>query len=164
MQTTPTPPPPPQRKWTDEQRQEVKALLEQGATALMVARAMNIGRNAALGRIWRDPELSLTGFSAKQKRRLSSRKPRPPRAIPARLSPVGDVPKPSATATPPDPVDQPISSHRMALIGTGRRWCKWPVAMDTSIIGGIVCCGDQTESGDVYCWHHRNLSCQAVMP
>lgn len=163
---TPTPPAPPQRKWNDEQRQAVKALLAKGATGGVVARAMSITRNQAIGRIRRDPEMELRGFLRKPKvNRTPSSPPQPKAPRPARqnvvtVAAVGDIqPLPTTPVVPakPEPKDH---CHAMALIGTGRRWCKWPVATDSRVLGGFLCCGDHTLPQDVYCSKHRRLAIQ----
>lgn len=154
-----------QRKWTDEQRETVKALLAKGATAAVVAREMGIGRNQALGRIYRDPDLALRKYPRKPK---APRPPRPPRprkektaiqtpAVADMVAPAGDVvhSEPAALAPSPEP---PTHPNPMALIGTGTRWCKWPVAADSRVLGGFLCCGDRSLPGDVYCSTHRKIS------
>lgn len=151
----PTLPSPPQRKWTDEQRQQVKALLLNGATAAQVAKAMHIGRNAALGRIWRDPDLTLQPFPRPKTIFIRPSKPK-------RLPKPPPPPKPIAPTTPPKPPVAviPTVCHPMPLIDTGSLWCKWPVAMAPDVLGGVLCCGAKSLKGDVYCSQHRVLSRQ----
>lgn len=158
--------PAPQRKWSDEDRKQVAALLAKGATASVVAREMGIGRNQALGRIYRDPDLALRTYSKKPK---VQRPPRPPKAtkaekpssttqpVAAMVAPAGDVvhAEPAAPIATPEPPSHP---NPMPLIGTGRRWCKWPVAADSRVLGGFLCCGDRSRPGDVYCVKHRKMS------
>lgn len=153
---------PPKRLWTDEQRQEVKALLAKGATAAGVARKMGLNRNQVLGRIYRDPELALRNYSPKPK----NSPPRPPR-LPKPTSPTSaavvmvakagkaEAEPATAPATTPEPSDH---LNAMALIGTGTRWCKWPVARDSRVLGGFLCCGDRSRPNDVYCEHHRDMA------
>lgn len=166
-----TPAAPAQRKWTDEQRQHVKAMLAKGATASMVAREMHINRNQALGRIWRDAEMSLIGYKkhtnkSAARKAITSTFSKPsnpkPHGIPpiarAKVSPPGDVAisKPIQRDPPPLPVN--VVEHPMPLIGTGRRWCKWPVATAPDVLGGFLCCGASTLPHDVYCPKHRQIS------
>jgi hypothetical protein len=164
--STPTPPPPPQRKWDNEQRQAVKDMLAKGATASVVARAFHLTRNQALGRIYRDPEMTLRGYSRPPK---ISHQPRPPSskktARPVSRNVVmvaaaGDVVAAPAAVAPPAPPPEPpkTSANMMALIGTGKRWCKWPVAMDSRVLGGFLCCGARSLPHDVYCQCHRDLA------
>lgn len=158
----PTPPAPPQRKWTEVERETVKALLAKGATASTVAREMGIGRNAALGRIYRDPEMALVGWAKRPKPKV----PRPPRyfqrkpsspkpAVAAMVNVTGDVVQSICAPVEPPPAPKPALAHPMALIGTGKRWCKWPVAADSRVLGGFLCCGCRSLPGDVYCEEHR---------
>ena len=163
---TPATPAPAQRKWTDKERKQVAKLLAKGATAAVVAREMGIGRNQALGRIYRDPDLALRTFSRKPK---VQRPPRPPKEekpssktppVAAMVAPAGEAKaplSPAATVTPPEPPSHP---NPMPLIGTGRRWCKWPVAADSRVLGGFLCCGDRSLPNDVYCNAHRKLAAQ----
>lgn len=164
MMHMPTPPPPPQRKWTDEQRQAVKEMLAKGATASVIARAMNLSRNQALGRIYRDPELALREYPRRPKVNRLPRSPalpkktRPSPASAAMVAEAGDVVTAPIVATPAPPEPPRSSPHMMPLIGTGTRWCKWPVAADSRVLGGFLCCGVRSLPGDVYCQCHRDLS------
>lgn len=157
---------PPKRLWTDEQRREVKALLAKGASAAGVARKMGLNRNQVLGRIYRDPELALRNYSPKPK----NSPPRPPK-LPKPTSPTsaavvmvakagkgvarGTTPADAPVQTQPEPPNHP---NAMALIGTGTRWCKWPVAVDGRVLGGFLCCGNRSRPNDVYCEHHRDMA------
>jgi hypothetical protein len=141
----------------------VKALLAKGATASIVAREMGIGRNAALGRIYRDPEMALVGWHHRPKPKLQ-RPPRQPKpkqpsspkpAVAAMVTVTGDVVQSICAPVAPPPAPKPALAHPMALIGTGRRWCKWPVAADSRVLGGFLCCGCRSLPGDVYCAEHR---------
>jgi hypothetical protein len=49
------------------------------------------------------------------------------------------------------PVDR-----RLSILAIGARQCRWPVADDATVIGGILCCGAATEA--TYCATHRALS------
>jgi hypothetical protein len=49
------------------------------------------------------------------------------------------------------PVDR-----RLSILAVGARQCRWPVADDPTVIGGILCCGAATEA--TYCATHRQLS------
>lgn len=163
-----------QRRWSTDERQKVKAMLARGATAAQVAQAMGIGRNAALGRIWRDPELSLQGkqVKARHRNRLAAKFPQKPeiqrRRIAATLSPPGDkISRP--VARPPVQVLAPVVEvitrkpcrpHPMALIGTGSHWCKWPVSPSRDTVGGFICCGAATEPFKPYCQDHLAKSRQ----
>lgn len=159
--TTPTPPKPHPRKWTSGEREVVKALLARGATAATVAKEMGIGRNAALGRIYRDPEMALREYPRKPRPPKPPRffKPNPPRQKPplaVMAAAAGDVVH--SICEPAKPLPAPIKlalAHPMALIGTGHRWCKWPVATDSRVLGGFLCCGRRSLPGDVYCYEHR---------
>jgi hypothetical protein len=45
---------------------------------------------------------------------------------------------------------------RLSILAIGARQCRWPVADDASVIGGIICCGAETDT--TYCATHRQLS------
>src|SRR4051794_16417852 len=49
------------------------------------------------------------------------------------------------------PLERPLS-----ILAIGARQCRWPVADDATVIGGILCCGAATET--TYCATHRALS------
>lgn len=49
------------------------------------------------------------------------------------------------------PVDR-----RLSILAIGARQCRWPVADDPTVIGGILCCGAAAEA--TYCTIHRQLS------
>lgn len=150
-------------------------MLAKGATASQVAREMHINRNQALGRIWRDTEMKLQRGNGKYSKKSGVSKythsavtfhaaydaPSKPRIVRAKMSPPGDVAisKPIQRAAPPLPVN--VVAHPMALIGTGRRWCKWPVTVAPDVLGGFLCCGASTLPHDVYCPKHRQLSAGA---
>jgi len=167
---TPTPPKA-KRAWNDEQRQMVKDMLANGATASVIARAFQLSRNQALGRIYRDPEMALRSYPRKAKvsrHQAATPSPSQPKkqARPAprnaaMVAVAGDVvaaaPTIIATPAPPEP-PKSLPHRHMALIGTGARWCKWPVAMDSGVLGGFLCCGDRSLPGDVYCEYHREKS------
>lgn len=150
---------PPKRLWTDEQRQEVKALLAKGASAAGVARIMGLNRNQALGRIYRDPELALRSFSPRPRNNPPPKLPKPTSPTSAGAVMVAKAGKAQAELAPPSTLPEP-SNHlnAMALIGTGSRWCKWPVARDSRVLGGFLCCGDRSQPNDVYCAHHREIA------
>lgn len=160
--STPAPTPPTaRRKWSDAERRRVKRMLSKGATAAVVARAMGINRNMALGRIWRDPEMALMGYSHRPKvpkPHLPS-KPRPKPAIAAKVTTSEAIVVCASVPPPPSPgPDRQPKAHPMALIGTGGRWCKWPVAEQRGVLGGFLCCGCRSLHGDVYCAKHRAMS------
>jgi hypothetical protein len=148
-------------------------MLDRGATAAKVATEMGIGRNAALGRIWRDPELKLQGKQVKTRRRNQllakfPAKPKIQRHIAATVSPPGDmISRP--VVRPPVQVLAPVVEvtrkacrpHPMALIGTGTHWCKWPVSPSRDTVGGFICCGAATEPFKPYCQDHLAKSRQA---
>ena len=46
--------------------------------------------------------------------------------------------------------------RRLPILTVGARQCRWPVADDPTVIGGILCCGAQTEA--TYCTAHRKLA------
>ena len=46
--------------------------------------------------------------------------------------------------------------RRLPILAVGARQCRWPVADDPTVIGGILCCGAQTEA--TYCKAHRKLA------
>jgi hypothetical protein len=48
--------------------------------------------------------------------------------------------------------------RRLSILAVGARQCRWPVADDPTVIGGILCCGAQTDT--TYCSAHRALSAQ----
>lgn len=48
--------------------------------------------------------------------------------------------------------------RRLSILAIGARQCRWPVADDPTVIGGILCCGAQTDA--TYCSAHRTLSAQ----
>lgn len=155
---------PPKRIWTDEQRQEVKALLAKGASAAGVARKMGLNRNQVLGRIYRDPELALRSFLPKPKKTTPPKSPKVTSPTSANVVMVakagsdvvrGAPPAAAPVVTTPEPPNHP---NAMALIGTGTHWCKWPVARDSRVLGGFLCCGNRSLSNDVYCAHHRGIA------
>jgi hypothetical protein len=128
-----------------------------GATAAEVAAAMNCGRNQALGRIWRDPdpEMRLRGIAGRSKS-LKRKEPKPPVLKLVEIEEpieelILDIPPP-----PPLPVKQAHRhNHPMPLIGTGRKWCKFPIKEDRDVLGGHLCCGEPVIApGAVYCIEH----------
>jgi hypothetical protein len=140
-------------------------MLANGATASVVAKAFHLSRNQALGRIYRDPELALRDYPRKPKisrpPRILSEPKKQARPAPhnaAMVAEAGEVITAPIPATPAPPEPPKSSPHHMALIGTGTRWCKWPVIADSRVLGGFLCCGARSLPGDVYCQFHRDKS------
>lgn len=146
----------------------MKAMLAKGATASAVALEMHIGRDAVIGRIYRDPEMTLPGYTFRRAQGMTKSPPRPPRKVIVnariQVEPLtGAIVCTPVEPPPPPPVFKPSAPHPMALIGTGRRWCKWPVEEAHRVLGHFFCCGAQVLPGDVYCDKHRELA-RRVMP
>lgn len=135
----------PQRLWSDDDRKQVAGLLIDGASAAEVAKIMSLTRNAAIGRICRDPELHPLMRRARQQTPVLHI-PRPPRRMP---------PRPPKRAEPVLMAAEPVPDRLMPLVDTGSQWCKWPVMHDPEVKGGVWCCGAPVRFGDVYCQHHR---------
>jgi hypothetical protein len=125
--------------WNDNEVQMVATMLDEGASASVIASIFNITRNAAIGRIARNPDLH-KHVKPKLRRKVK-------RSIPLKATPVKTKP---AVASKVEPVKP------MPLIDTGSLHCKWPIADDETVLGGILCCGDPVSFGLVYCVpHHR---------
>lgn len=157
------------RSWSDEEREEVKALLAKGASAGVVANAMGCNRNQAIGRIHRDPALQLNAYASKALKKLRPRKAKPLRAIDDTSQVLRDVVKKTITAarlvcvaTDPAPAEsvpaEPEYLKTKALADTGAHFCKWPLTWDTSVIGHWICCGEPTTDLDSFCPYHRYQS------
>jgi hypothetical protein len=52
--------------------------------------------------------------------------------------------------------------RRLSILAVGARQCRWPVADDPTVIGGILCCGASTDA--TYCSAHRRLAIQLDRP
>src|SRR5438128_1690450 len=52
--------------------------------------------------------------------------------------------------------------RRLSILAVGARQCRWPVADDPTVIGGILCCGASTDA--TYCSAHRSLAVQLDRP
>jgi len=52
--------------------------------------------------------------------------------------------------------------RRLSILAVGARQCRWPVADDPTVIGGILCCGASTDA--TYCSAHRSLAIQLDRP
>jgi hypothetical protein len=52
--------------------------------------------------------------------------------------------------------------RRLSILAVGARQCRWPVADDPTVVGGILCCGASTEA--TYCSAHRSLAIQLDRP
>jgi hypothetical protein len=52
--------------------------------------------------------------------------------------------------------------RRLSILAVGARQCRWPVADDPTVIGGILCCGATTDA--TYCSAHRSLAVQLDRP
>lgn len=135
---------PNQRIWTDDDRKIVADLLLEGASASQVGKAMSLSRNAAIGRISRDPELHplmRTGGT--------------PRGTTIHHRPAWRAaPRPPTEPVPPDPEPEP-DEQLMPLIATGSTCCKWPLRADPVALGGVLCCGRPVKPDQVYCERHR---------
>lgn len=127
------------RLWNDDDRQTVANMLSEGASARLVGEALGLTRNAAIGRIARDPELH----------RLMRRSdpPKPGSYVPLHRSPM--------RAAPSLPPEEPPRAKPVPLIATGSRLCKWPIGFDLAAEGHYWCCGAQVKPGDIYCAFHR---------
>jgi len=133
-----------QRIWNDDDRKIVAGLLLEGATASQVGKALDITRNAAIGRISRDPLLHPL---------MRSGMPHGGTTIHHR-HPWRNAPTPPTEPVPPDPEPEP-DEQLMPLIATGSTRCKWPVRADAKVLGGVLCCGRPVKRDRVYCEQHR---------
>lgn len=131
-----------QRLWNDEDRKAVAILLRGGASASDVGNALGLTRNAAIGRIARDPDLH--------------KLMRPGNPVrPSNYVPLHSKVKVTAPSLPPPEPPRP-KGNPMPLAATGTKWCKWPIAFDPEVEGTFWCCGAAVMPGDVYCAYHRN--------
>lgn len=132
-----------QRIWSDDDRKIVAGLLIEGASASMVGKALDISRNAAIGRISRDPLLHPLMRSGIPRGTTIHH-------IPAWRT----APRPPTEPVPPDPEPEP-DEELMPLIATGNNHCKWPVRADANALGGVWCCGRPVRADKIYCERHR---------
>jgi hypothetical protein len=134
---------PPSYLWSPEQQQVVIAMLMEGKTAGQIAHKFRITRNAAIGRIARNPD-------------LHQYVRRPPGKLPKlrapRLKKIKEI-KVIELFIPVEPAPQLGPMRLMPLIDTGSRFCKWPIAYDARL--SWLCCGRQVGFGLVYCEPHR---------
>ena len=133
-----------QRLWSDDDRKVVAGLLLEGASASQVGKALDISRNAAIGRISRDPELHPLMRHGGHSGTTTIHHKHPWRS----------VPRPPTEPVPPDPEPVP-EEELMPLIATGKMHCKWPVRADPKVLGGQLCCGRPVRTDEVYCEEHR---------
>jgi len=141
----------PQRLWSDDDRHKVAGLLVDGASASEVGKAMQLTRNAAIGRIMRDKELH----------QLMSRRPR--QHHPVMHRPITHLHTSARRVEPllppPEEEAEPNPGLLMPIADTGSQWCKWPVKQaPEEVPGGYWCCGAPVGRGDVYCPHHRKIA------
>ena len=66
-----------------------------------------------------------------------------------------------ADETRPAPLRVP-GERRLSILAVGARQCRWPVADDPTVVGGILCCGASTDA--TYCTAHRSLAVQLDRP
>ena len=132
-----------QRIWSEDDRKILAGLLIEGASASQVGKALDISRNAAIGRISRDPYLHP----------LMRHGGRPGSTI-HHQHPWRSMPRPPTEPVPPDPEPEP-DEQLMPLIATGNTRCKWPVRADALVLGGVLCCGRPVKRDEVYCEQHR---------
>ena len=132
-----------QRFWSDDDRKKVAALLIEGASAAQVGEVVGISRNAAIGRISRDPLLHPL-----------MRNPSASFTTVHHLHPWRNAPRPPSEPIPPDPEPEP-DEQLVPLIATGSTRCKWPIRADPAALGGMLCCGRPVKADQVYCEIHR---------
>jgi hypothetical protein len=133
--------PPQSHIWSKEQERVVVAMLIEGMSASGIASVFQISRNAAIGRIARNPDLH----------KYVRTKPRKAPRVPKKIFKENKRMEPVQSAEP-----KPAPMRPMPLIDTGSSHCKWPIADDDSVLGGILCCGRPVGFEMVYCEpHHR---------
>jgi hypothetical protein len=133
---------PVERIWDNDTRLQVMQMLDSGLSASAIAAAYEISRNAAIGRIARDPEL----HSHVQVHIVLKKPDRPPR----------QVKPPKVRPEPARPRLRKPAMRKLPIGNLGHNQCRWPVEDAPHVTGGYLFCGADTEAFQPYCpWHSR---------
>jgi hypothetical protein len=137
----------PHKQWDEDTYKDVLHMLDAGMTQRAIARHYGISRNAAIGRIARDPVLhSHLG-------RVAKKKPKP--KVAKRVAPPKKPPP-----TPPEPPKKKTPLGPMRLVpmkDLAQGECRWPV-QEADVIGGHLFCGRRVAGFDIYCAEHMRAS------
>jgi GcrA cell cycle regulator len=125
-------------KWSPDERAAVLEMLLRGETPDAVAVRFGISRDAASGRISRDPllrdhRITLKDFRRERLRREARKRP-----------PAGPQPE----------LDAALSARLRPLVELGPRQCRWPVLERAEVMGGYLFCSAACAPGAVYCREH----------
>lgn len=135
--------------WTEEQVNILQSMLTEEKTAGKIARALNVSRNAVLGKIHRHPELRELAA------RRYTRKSTPPKP---RISPKAWLKKPVGNTdfkTLPESRDDLVTVG-VPLLRLSRGMCWW--AVNEADKGELhLFCGAPTLEGARYCPHHAAM-------
>lgn len=142
--------------WDDTRVEELKRWHAQGLSASEIAARMYPGgltRNAVIGK------LSRLGL---RRDHVAKNKPRPRRAVKAKVEPVIRLDKPPKLHAEPLPVD-PIHEKPTRTVATIERGeCRWPIGHPGE--PGFGFCGCPAISGLPYCDTHRARAYRSFEP
>ncbi len=158
--------------WCEDRDGRLRAMLDAGASASMIASALGTTKNAVLGRKFRlglgKPMLPRTPeeIAAARQRRLEARralnkKHREERRVRPRLSySLPPSPKPAAQwVDPPEPtvVENIVPvGQRCSILELNESTCRWPIGDPSA--ADFFFCGGKTTEGLPYCGYHSRIA------
>lgn len=136
----------------------VADMVKAGWSASVIAAAFHITRNAAIGRMHRDPELVKLWAEFAAGRIAGPNPPRRPKPEPVAAEPpkkpsVGFLLKDWGAWEEREMKPRPVRPKSLNRLKSGE--CKWPVKDAPDITGGYLFCSMPTEAGSSYCAKHN---------
>lgn len=144
--------------WTMERVDKLFELAREGFTFSQIGAAIGCSRNAAIGKYnrirvsrgvhVRTPRKNVLPRIAAPRKAIEA-KPQPaPKPTPEVAPKAALVLRPAISAPPPGP--------RIGIVDvTG---CRFPMADDAGIIGGIFLCNEPLDGERIYCAHHASIA------
>lgn len=133
--------------FTDEERDRIVGMIQAGLSRRQIADVFHMGRNAFIGRIFRDKKLKAIAPPPPKPRERRTSVP----STPPRLKIVPSPPPAPRNDPPPSP---PENMRRVPLMDLNRNECNWPIEMDRTAPGGHLFCGAKTPRDQNWCPYH----------
>jgi GcrA cell cycle regulator len=136
-------------KWSDDQFQTLKGLVDQGLTARQIGNELGVTRNAIIGKVHRGGLAFSRSQDVEQKTPRKRRRWRPPAAkiVTDKKAP------PRATERLKEPES---TAKAVTLYELTAQHCRWPVGS----VDRMLYCGADQVAGRPYCARHCALAYQ----
>lgn len=140
--------------WQPEQKQEVAVMLKQGMSAAIIAAVFKVSRNAVIGVVHRDKQLSLIGLRGRKFGMVGKTTATAPKPAKKRI-----IVEKAPSLVPDD--TELFTSKSLHTVGRPMdtleaRECRWSVN-NAEHGEPHLFCARETAGGKAYCSHHASL-------